>query len=172
MKLTEEFSHEKYRKTRHKPNRQHIIIPILLTVATLMLLIYVLEILDKDFRYSSGSAIVFASFAASAFTLFMTPYARSSNVNRFIRSYTIAAILGEMGYLLTGTIGFYAASALTLFMVALLMFETDSMHPAAMGIAFAFVIYQLDYVGVLIVVVGVTVFTMIKVVLEYFNINP
>ena len=102
----------------------------------------------------------------------MTPYARSSNVNRFIRSYTIAALLGELGYLLTGTIGFYAASALTLFFVALLMFETDSMHPAAMGIAFAFVIYQLDYIGVLIVVVGVTVFTLIKVVLEYFNINP
>ncbi len=172
FKLIEEFNHKVYRRLRHKRNRKHILIPVLLTVAVLMVLIFVLELVNESFRYSTGSAIVFASFAASAFILFMTPYARSSSVKRFVKSYVIAGIFGELGYLLTGIAGFYVASAFTLFFVALLLFETDSVHSPAMALAFAFVIYQVDYTGLFVIIIGVVLLSAIKLVIERLGINP
>ncbi|MDE1874314.1 MAG: HPP family protein [Candidatus Micrarchaeota archaeon] len=168
-----EFDHAIYKQMRHQPDRKHILIPTLITTTALVLLIYLFEMVNLDLRSNIGySLVVFTAFAGSAFILFMTPYSRSSSVKRFVKSYAIASVLGEIGYLLTGIIGFYPAAAITLFVVALLLFETDSTHPPAMGIAFAFIIFQIDYAGFLIVVLGVAVFTGIKLVLEKLGINP
>ena len=169
----EEFDHRIYRDLRHKRNRKHILIPTLITTIALILLIYIFKIVNLDLRSNIGySLVVFTSFAGSAFILFMTPYSRSSSTRRFVKSYAIASVFGELGYLLTGIIGFYPAAAFTIFVVALLLFETDSAHPPAMGIAFAFVIFQIDYAGLVIVVLGVALFAGLKLLLEKLRINP
>jgi hypothetical protein len=169
----EEFDHAIYRRMRHGHNRKHILIPTLLTTIALLVLIGALEGVNLDLRSSVGySAIIFTSFASSAFILFITPYARSSSVKRFVLSYAIGSIVGEIGYLLIGAIGFYAASALVVFTVALLLFETDNAHPPAIGLAFAFVIFKVDYVGLLIVVIGVVVLALIKIAIEKLGISP
>ena len=169
----EEFDHKIYRDLRHQRNRKHILVPTLITTIALILLIYIFKVANLDLRSNIGySLVVFTAFAGSAFILFMTPYSRASSIRRFIESYAIASIFGEIGYLLTGIIGFYPAAAVTLFVVALLLFETDSTHPPAMGIAFAFVIFQIDYVGLLIVVLGVALFAGIKIVIERLGISP
>ena len=173
MNRIEQFDHATYRDLRHQRNRKHIIIPTLITTIALIILIYIFESVNLDLRSNIGySLVVFTAFAGSAFILFMTPYSRSSSVKRFVKSYAIASIFGEIGFLLTGVIGFYPASAITLFIVALLLFETDSTHPPAMGIAFAFVIFQIDYVGFLVVVLGVALFAGMKIAVEKLRINP
>ncbi len=173
MKFAEKFDHALYKRLRHKRNRKHILLPTIITTLSLLFLIFVLETLNVGLRKDIGySAIIFTSFAGSAFIMFMMPYSHASNIRRMIKAYVIAGIFGELGYLLTGVIGFYAASALTLFFVALLLFETDSAHPPAMGIAFAFVIFQVNFTGLFVVVVGVTILVLIKVALEKLGINP
>ncbi len=173
MKLFEEFDHAIYRRARHRKNRKHILIPTILTTFALLILIAALEGVNLDLRNNVGySAIIFTSFASSAFILFITPYARSSSVRRFVVSYAIGAVFGELGYLLSGTIGFYASAAFVVFFVALILFETDNAHPPAIGLAFAFVIFQVDYAGLFVVVAGVVVLALIKVAIEKLQINP
>jgi hypothetical protein len=169
----EEFDYKIYKGLRHRRNRKHILIPALIATAALILISYMFKSVNLDLRSNIGySLVVFTSFAGSAFILFMTPYSRSSSIKRFAKSYAIASVFGEIGYLLTGIVGFYPASAITLFIVALLLFETDSTHPPAMGIAFAFVIFQIDYVGLLVVVLGVAILAGIKLAMEKLGISP
>ncbi|MDE1855524.1 MAG: HPP family protein [Candidatus Micrarchaeota archaeon] len=173
MKLFEDFDHALYRRARHKQNRKHILIPTVITTFALLILIAALEGVNLDLRNNVGySAIIFTSFASSAFILFITPYARSSSVRRFISSYAIGAVFGEIGYLLTNIVGFYVAAAVVVFCVAILLFETDNAHPPAIGLAFAFVIFQVDYAGLLVVVAGVAVLALIKLAIEKLGVNP
>jgi len=172
MSIIEGLDAKKYRSARHKFNRKHILIPAIITTFVLVLLIFILNGVNSDLRTSGYSAIIFTSFAASAFIMFMTPYARASDVKRFVLSYLLAGILGELGYLLTSIIGFYGALGLTLLLMALLLFETDNVHPPAMGVALAFVIFRVSYPGLIVLAFGIVVLSAIRMLMERAGINP
>jgi hypothetical protein len=168
----EKFNSKQYRLSRHKRNRRHVLIPALITTLVLILLIFILNSVNSDLRTSGYSAIIFTSFAASAFIMFMIPYSRASNVKRFVWSYLMAGVLGEIGYILTPILGLYGAVAFTLFLMSLLLFETDSVHPPAMGAALAFVIFRVGYPELIILVSGIIVLSVIKMFVERLGINP
>ncbi len=74
-----EFSHREYRKLKHKLNRSNILIPLVLMSFITVFLIFVLHEINLDIREISGeSAIIFTSFASSAFILFLMPYSKAS----------------------------------------------------------------------------------------------
>lgn len=147
-----------------------MLIPAVLTTMALILIIYVLNYVNSDIRTSDYSAIIFTSFAASAFILFMIPHSSASNIRRFVISYILAGIFGEIGYLLVPYLGFYLAIAIVLFSMALLLFETGNIHPPAMGIALAFVIFRVSYPGLLVLFIGIVMLSMIKLIVEKYGL--
>ena len=145
------------------------IIPSLFAAVTIAILVFLMKYVRFDVLYGAGSSIViYSSFAASAFILFVTPYARAAKVHRFVGAYLLAALIGVAGYYLSDYLGLYITIAIVVFAMALAMIESRVQHPPAIGIAFAFVLFHTGYVGVLVVLLGVVIMLGMRMVLESF----
>ncbi len=138
-------------KHKHTPYLAALIFTFAL-VAIIYVLDYVNIGLEKGFGYSS---IIFASFGASGFILFMMPGTYAARKDVFVRSYFIGGVIGYIGYVLIGILGFYASAAIVLLFVALLLHVTESEHPPAVALAFAFVLFNVGAVGIFIAIFGV-----------------
>lgn len=166
-----ELWHKEYKKIKHKLNRNNIIIPLVLTSLVVVFLIFVLHEINFDIRKVSGaSAIIFTSFASSAFIMFLMPYSKSAKRMRFVKSYLIAGIFGYIGFFASDFINFYIVTGVVMFVVSLLLFETDSEHPPAVGIAVAFLLFKIPIYGILTLVAGVAILVAAKTILQKFGI--
>ena len=112
------------------------------------------------------SAIIFASFSESAFLLFMVPRSRTASIPRFAKIYRISSVLGVEGYYIVPLHEIYLTVAVILFFTAIPLVVTDSEHPPAMSIVFAFILFMVSYVGIITVVVATLVMIAIRVFLE------
>lgn len=156
----------KNRKFMHH-DLNNVYIPAVLTALSMVLLALVLNYVNFDILYGTGSsAIVFASFAGSAFLLFMAPKSRTANVKRFLRGYLIGAVFGTVGFYLIPELGLYLVAALMVLITSILMVKTDSMHPPALSLMFAYIIYSIGVMGNVVVVAGVVVLLVVKLFLE------
>ena len=145
------------------------VIPSLFAAITIAILVFLMKYVRFDVLYGTGSSIViYSSFAASAFILFVTPYARAAKVHRFVGAYILAAIIGVAGYYIADYLGLYITIAIVVFAMALAMIESRVQHPPAMGIAFAFVLFHTGYIGVLVVLLGVVIILGMRIALESF----
>lgn len=143
--------------------------PAALTALSVSILMYVLYYVNFDVLYGTGaSAIIFASFGSSAFVLFMMPKSRSARVGSFVRSYVMGAAVGEAGFYLSLVAPLYVSAGVVVLAMSLLMYAADSLHPPAIAIALAFVLFRIDAYGVLIVVMGAAILIFLRVVLERF----
>ncbi|MEM3841271.1 MAG: HPP family protein [Candidatus Micrarchaeaceae archaeon] len=143
------------------------VIPSIFAGITLAILVYIMIYVKFDLLYGNGASIViYSSFAASAFILFVTPYARAAKVHRFLGSYIIAGLIGAASYYIYNLVGLYATTAIVVFAMSLIMIETKVQHPPAMGIAFAFVLFHISYIGVVIVALGAIIILGMRVILE------
>ncbi|MDE1860219.1 MAG: HPP family protein [Candidatus Micrarchaeota archaeon] len=172
MSLSERFNFERYKASRHKRDKKHILIPLFLATGTMLLLVFILSIVNSNLMANGDSTIIFTSFAASSFIIFMTPYSKSANMRKFVLSYIIAGIVGEIGYLSLPYVGFYGAVTVVLFSMSLILFETNNVHAPAMGAALAFVIFHVSYAGLLVLVSGIIVLVAIKICAEKLELEP
>ncbi len=146
---------------------QRRVIPALLTSVSLVILIYLLHIFSIGIETGLGSsAVIFASFAASAFLLFMTPHMKAASPKRFVKSYIIGALMGYLGYVLITVAGLYVAIFVVMPLLALFLIMFDAEHPPGAGIAFAFLLYRVGWVGIIVVIVGVAIMLFMRYVLE------
>lgn len=147
----------------------NVLTPAVLTAITLVLLIWVLSNVNFDIRYSLGaSTIIFASFGGSAFLLFMMPTSRTARLSSFVKSYAIAVVLGSAGYFIIPYLGIYYTSALMIFLISLLLIVTDSVHPSAVSLLFAYLLYDVSYIGDIVVAIGVAIIIIIRFYLERY----
>ncbi|MCL4389255.1 MAG: HPP family protein [Candidatus Marsarchaeota archaeon] len=157
------------RKRRFDSERviQRKIVPGLLTALSLVVLVYLLHIFSIGLETGLGSsAVIFASFAASAFILFMMPHIGAAKPSRFVKSYIIGAILGYIGFLLTGIIGLYLSIFIIIFALVLMLVLLDAQHPPGAGIAFAFLLYRVGWEGIIVVIAGVIIMLAVRYFLE------
>lgn len=144
-----------------------IAIHIVLMALAMVILVYLLNFLNFDLAQGfSAGGIIFASFAGSAFLLFMMPEVEVSRMTKFVKAYVIAGLSGYLGYVMVPYIGLYAATAIVVAIAGGLLMATHSRHPPAMGIAFAFVLYRTGQAEVLVVIIGALLLIALKVVLE------
>ncbi len=148
---------------------RNIAIPALLTAVSMMVILIALDYFHFDLAYGVGTtAIIFASFASSAFILFMTPRARGARIPRFVKSYIIGGVVGLAGSLMLAYVPLYITAAAVIFVVSALLYLTDSQHAPAVAIAFAFVIFHIDIFGLVIVIAGALLLIALRFVLEKF----
>jgi hypothetical protein len=57
--------------------------------------------------------------------------------------------------------------AVILFATAIVLVWADSMHPPAMGLALAFIIYRVGYTGVIVAVIGVIMLILLKKLIDW-----
>lgn len=159
-------------KTRHSANRillKNKIVPALLAAVAISILTFVLYYFNFDVLYGKGaSAVLFASFGSSAFILFMMPRSHSAKIARFVKSYTIAAIAGILGFYLLDLMPLYVVAGIVVFALSITMYAVDAAHAPAVGIALAFVLYRMGTDGVIIVILGVAILLFLRLVLERF----
>ena len=166
-----EFNHKEYKKLKHKLNRNNIIIPLIATSFIVVLLIFVLHQINFDIREINGaSALIFTSFASSAFILFLMPYSKAAKRTRFVKSYLIAGFFGYIGFVLSHFINFYFVVGVIIFIVSFLLFETDSEHPPAIGIAVAFLIFKIPAYGIITLIAGVIILFAAKYLMQKIGI--
>jgi hypothetical protein len=162
-----EFNHREYKKLKHKLNRNNILIPLIATSFVVVFLIFILHEINFDIREISGaSALIFTSFASSAFILFLMPYSKAAKKTRFIKSYLIAGFFGYIGLFLSRFINFYIMAGIVIFIVSFLLFETDSEHPPAIGIAVAFMLFKIPIYGILTLIAGMFILVIAKYIMQ------
>ena len=146
---------------------KHRIIPAILAGLNLAILVFLLEYFNIDKAYGLGtSAVIFTSFASSIYIMFITPNSRAARNSKFVKSYIIAGIVGTLGGLSLAVLPLYAVAALVIFSVSVLMIITKSEHPPAAAIAFAFVLFRMGYIGIIIIASGVVIVVTLRYLLE------
>ena len=110
--------------------------------------------------------MIFTSFASSAFILFLMPYSKAAKRTRFVKSYIIAGVFGYTGFFLSRFVNFYIMAGIIIFVVSLLLFETDSEHPPAIGIAVAFMIFKIPIYGILTLIAGIFILVAARYIMQ------
>ena len=166
-----ELLHTDYKKIKHGFNKNNILIPLITSSLVIVLLIFILHEVNFDIREISGaSAIVFTSFASSVFLMFLMPYSKSAKRNRVVKSYLIAGVFGYIGFFATRFINFYLVVGIIMFAVSFLLFETDSEHPPAIGIAVAFLLFKIPIYGIITLIIGVFIVVALKTLMQKLGI--
>ncbi len=138
-----------------------------MTALSLVVLVYILHVSSIGLETGLGSsAVIFASFAASAFILFMVPHSNAAKPGKFVKSYVIGAALGYSGFLLSTIAGMYISIMVIMFALALLLVLLDAVHPPGAGIAFAFLLYRVGLAGIFVVILGVAIMLLVRYFLE------
>lgn len=152
-----------------KVKLRNVIVPSVLTAVSMIIILVTLKYFHFDLTYGVGTtAIIFASFASSAFILFMTPKSKSARVSRFIKSYIIGGVVGLSGSLMLAYMPLYITAAVVVFVVSVLLYITDSQHAPAVAIAFAFVVFHIEIFGMLVVIAGAVLLISIRFLLDKF----
>lgn len=145
-----------------------LVMSALFTSLSVVALIAMFDYANYDISHKAGaSAILFASFASSAFLMFIVPESKAAKMSRFVRSYIIGGVMGAIGFTLLPFIGTYLSVGIILFATALMLIWTDSMHPPAMGLTLAFIIYDVGYTGIAIAAIGVVMLIIMKKFIDW-----
>jgi len=145
-----------------------LIVPALFTSLSVVILIAMFDYANYGLSHKAGaSAILFASFASSAFLMFIFPESKTAKMARFVKSYIIGGVMGVAGFMLLPLIGTYLSVGIILFAMAIMLVWTDSVHPPAMGLALAFIIYNVGYTGIAIATVGVVMLIIMKKFIDW-----
>jgi len=159
----------KSKRIRPKSNNllARTLVPSLLAGFTLALLVFVLSYFRIDLAYGTGtSLVIFTSFASSIFIMFLMPRSTAAKSSKFVKSYTLAGIIGYVGSLCLAFMPLAAVAGLVVFVLALAMIATHSEHPPAATIAFAFVLFKVGILGILVIALGIAIILSVRFALE------
>ena len=146
-----------------------IVIPAFFTAFAAAVLILALKYLDFSIRYGTGSSeIVFASFGSSLFLLFMAPKSKTASVRRFVKSYLLGGVIGVAGSTMLSYLPLFLVAFIIIFVASIVLFISDSVHPPAIAIAFAFVLFRIDVYGMVIVASTTFLIVLLKLFFDRF----
>ncbi len=154
---------------RHVRNR---ILPVFFVALSVSLLVIVFGAVRFELSYGIGSsAVLFASVAASAFILFIMPLSTMANPLKFIKSYIIAGVVGAASYYLLAFLPEYLVVGTVIFVVSALLIATRSEHAPALGIAFTFVLFRIDALGILVVIIAAAMLLVLRALADRLRVE-
>lgn len=146
---------------------RNIAVPAMLTALSMLIVAYVLHYVNFGVAQGSASGIlIFASMGSSAFILFMTPRSKAAHISKFAKSYIVAGLIGYLGFAVKPFAGIYASLTLVMLIVTIALVFARAEHPPAVGIAIAFVLYNVGAAGILVVMLAMLLLIAVRVVLE------
>ncbi|KJE48907.1 MULTISPECIES: HPP family protein [Acidiplasma] len=145
------------------------IIPAIFIGITVSITIFILSVTHIYF-VPFAKFIVFSSFASTSFLLFMMPDNKSAKIDKFLKSYIIAGIVGVLGFYMAFFISIYYVIALVETLVAILLVIFHSEHPPAMGIGIVFILQTISYFAIFFLITGMVIIAALDFVLKKFVI--
>lgn len=146
-----------------------IVVPAFFTAFAAALLVFALRYMNFNLRYGVGSSeIIFASFGSSLFLLFMAPKSKTASVRKFVKSYLLASLIGVAGSSMLSYLPLFLVAGIIIFVASIVLFVTDSVHPPAMAIAFAFILFRIDAYGMVIVASAAFLILLLKLFFDRF----
>ncbi|MGC8538120.1 MAG: HPP family protein [Candidatus Micrarchaeia archaeon] len=153
------------KKAEHR--LRNVGIPALLAALSMLVVAYALHYMNFDIAQGNASGpLIFASMGASAFILFMTPRAKAAHISKFAKSYTCAGLVGYFGFMIRPFIGMYASLTAVVLIATIVLVLAKAEHPPAVGIAVAFVLYNVGAMGILVVILGMLLLIVMRILLE------
>ncbi len=164
-------------KAGNKKNKgitpSHLLIPAIITSIATAFLVFILNYLNFDLKYGLGlSALIFASFGSSIFLMFMTPEFPMAKPSKFLRSYIIAAFVGFFFHFFIQFTSVAIISGITIFVMSMLLMLGKSEHGPAVGIALAFVLFDIGIAGIIVVFGGILIIGVFKVLFDKYILWP
>jgi len=149
-------------------NMKKSIIPAILLGITVAFLSFLLDITEHELIISSSSKLlIFASFGSSAFIMYMMPESDSAHVDKFVKSYLAAGIIGFISTLIVPYIGLFYSIAVAETFIAIVLIVIKAKHPPAAAIGIVFLLSSVGLYGIIIIIVGiVTISVMTKVLMK------
>jgi hypothetical protein len=96
----------------------------------------------------------------------MTPRSKAAHIFKFAKSYITAGLIGYLGFVAKPFIGIYISLTLVMLVVTLALVLARAEHPPAVGIAVAFVLYNVGFTGILVVLLAMLLLIALRIVLE------
>lgn len=153
------------RKAEHR--LRNVGIPALLAALSMLVVAYSLHYMNFDIAHGNASGIlIFASMGASAFILFMTPRSKAAHISKFAKSYVCAGLIGYFGFVMRPFTGIYVSLTVVMFIATMVLVLAKAEHPPAVGIAVAFVLYNVGIMGILVVILGMLLLIAMRILLE------
>jgi CBS-domain-containing membrane protein len=146
-----------------------IVIPAFFTAFAAAVLVLALKYFNFNIKYGIGSSgIIFASFGSSLFLLFMAPKSKTASVRKFVKSYLIGGVIGVAGSTMLSYLPLFLVAFIIIFVASIVLFVADSVHPPAIAIAFAFVLFRIDVYGMVIVASTAFLIVLLKLFFDRF----
>ena len=134
---------------------------------TVALLTFLLNLAENVLIITIGAKyLIFASFGSSAFIMYLMPENASAKVNKFVKSYIAAGIIGFLCTFIVPYIGFFYAIAVVETVIAITLVAIDAKHPPAAAIGIVFLINRVGFYGIFIIVIGVATVSILTTVLN------
>jgi CBS-domain-containing membrane protein len=135
-----------------------------ITISTLSALLYLLR--NELIIISESKFLIFASFGSTAFIMFLMPASPSAKIDKFVKSYTIAAIIGLFGFYAYPVLGVFFDLAMIETLIALALVEARAMHPPAAAIGIVFAIGRVGLYGIAVIALGILTIVALRIVLD------
>ncbi len=135
-----------------------------ITISTVSVLLYVLR--DDLIIVSGMKYLIFASFGSTAFIIYLMPSSPSARIDKFVKSYTIAAVIGLLGYYAYPTLGIFFDLAMVETLIGIALVSFKAMHPPAAAIGIVFAIGSVGPYGIVVIALGILTIVALKVVLD------
>jgi CBS-domain-containing membrane protein len=154
-------------KARTKKYVKNTLIPSILlgiTISTLSALLYLLR--NELIILSDSKFLIFASFGSTSFIMYLMPTSPAARIDKFVKSYIIAAIIGLLGFYLYPALGILFDLAMVETLIALALVSAKAMHPPAAAIGIVFAIGRIGLYGIVVVVLGILTIIALKIILD------
>ncbi|MGC8514568.1 MAG: HPP family protein [Thermoplasmata archaeon] len=135
-----------------------------ITISTLSALLYILR--NELIIISESKFLIFASFGSTAFIMFLMPSSPSARIDKFVKSYTIAAVIGLFGFYAYPVLGIFFDLAIIETLIALALVSARAMHPPAAAIGIVFAIGRIGLYGVAVIALGILTIVVLRIVLD------
>ena len=154
-------------KARSERYVKKTLIPSILmgiTISALSALLYLLR--NELVIISESKFLIFASFGSTAFIMFLMPSSPSAGIVRFVKSYTIAAVIGLFGFYAYPVLGTFFDLGIVETLIALALVSARAMHPPAVAIGIVFAVGRVGPYGVAVIALGILTIVVLRIILD------
>lgn len=154
-------------KARSERYVKKTLIPSILmgiTISALSALLYLLR--NELVIISESKFLIFASFGSTAFIMFLMPSSPSAGIVRFVKSYTIAALIGLFGFYAYPVLGTFFDLGIVETLIALALVSARAMHPPAAAIGIVFAVGRVGLYGVAVIALGILTIVVLRIILD------
>ncbi len=135
-----------------------------ITISAVSVLLFILR--NELVIVSDGKFLIFASFGSTAFIMYLMPSSPTAKIDKFVKSYAIASVIGLFGFYAYPVLGTFFDLAIVETLIALALVSLKAIHPPAAAIGIVFAIGKVGPYGIVVIMLGILTIIGLKIMLD------